>query len=64
MIDQCQAEALQQMSMPGSGCIIFALGRVPMLDLACAGRDPVKLYCQLHVQHIQETQYCAQHKIR
>ena len=44
------------MAMPGSGCIIFPLGPMAMLDLACASRDAVKVYSQLHVQHIKATQ--------
>ena len=44
MIDQYQAEALQQTTMSGGGCITVALRRVPMLDVACARRDPVKVY--------------------
>jgi len=55
MIDPCQAEALEHMVMPGRGCIIFPVGTMPMLELACARRDPVKLHSQLHVQHIKAT---------
>jgi glutamate synthase domain-containing protein 2 len=38
MIDPCQAEALEHMVMPGRGCIIFPVGTMPMLELACARR--------------------------
>ena len=52
------------MAMPGSGCVIFPLGTMAMLDLACASKDALKVHSQLHVQHITATQCCAQHKNR
>ncbi len=55
MIDLCQAEALEQMVMPGRRCIIFPLRTMLMLDVACARRNPVKVHSQLYVQHIEAT---------